>query len=220
MNMSERKIYIQSAGYSVDFNWKGCDSCGKALSEPLPPHGWFGFLSIARAKENDAVCRVLCTDGTYCVVCRGVYVTHMRDLVNRPIYMNVCICNISEQEACAFETAYRKAVPAEGVHTWPEITSHYLQSGDDFDMAWGPLAEAVTEILQTPLDATVSLSQKLVYVEEVKTPQTTTAGKVLDVAIKAAVVTAISAVSYKIGQKIANLPVVKKVRKFLQNPID
>ena len=87
-------------------------------------------------------------------------------------------------------------------------------------MAWEPLAEAVTEILQTPLDATVSLSQKLVYVEEVKTPQATTAGKVLDAVIKAAVVTAISAVSYKIGQKIANLPVVKKVRKFLQKPID
>ena len=87
-------------------------------------------------------------------------------------------------------------------------------------MAWGSLAEAVTEILQTPSDATVSLSQKLVYVEEVKTPQATTAGKVFDAAIKAAVVTVISAVSYKIGQKIANLPVVKKVRKFLQKPID
>ncbi len=164
--MTTRKIYIQSAGIYRDFNWK-CAGDNGAYTQASPgPEGMQAYRSLSNAQSKAAVCRILCADGSYCAVARNLYVPDKWDYVKRPIYLNICISGISNQEARAFETAFHQNVANKERRDWPAITRHYLTAEEDFDMDWAGLHESLDEILKTPGNPEFSLSDELRYEEE------------------------------------------------------
>lgn len=161
--MTTRKIYIQSAGIYRDFNWKCAGDNGAYTPAAPGPEGMQAYRSLSNAQSKAAVCRILCADGSYCVVARNLFVPDKWDYVKRPIYLNICISGISKQEALAFETAFHQNIANKERRDWPAITRHYLTADKDFDMDWAGLAESLGEILQTPRAPEISLSEELHY---------------------------------------------------------
>lgn len=162
----KRKVYVQSAGVSRDFNWK-CPLPESGYAEGAPsPYACQACNMLLRSRSKEQVGRMKCADGSYCAVARCLYIAGAEDLVGRAVYLNICVEGITAQEALAFETAYRNDVPVERVHYWPEITKHYI-AGEDFDMHWQALVQSVELILQTELNADAEPGPELMY-EEVR----------------------------------------------------
>ncbi len=195
--MSTRKIYIQSAGIYRDFNWKCAGDNGAYTQAGPGPEGMQAYRSLSNAQSKAAVCRIRCADGTYCAVARNLYVPGKWDYVKRSIYLNLCISGISNQEARAFETAFHQNVADKEGRYWPAITRHYLTAGEDFDMDWAGLHESLDEILKTPRNPEISLSDELRYEEEA--PPSPTMNAIIKAGTKAILHTSLLFLIYKVS---------------------
>ena len=200
--MTTRKIYIQSAGIYRDFNWKCAGDNGAYTQAGPGPEGMQAYRSLAHFHGKAAVCRILCADGSYSVVARNLYVPDKWDYVKRPIYLNICISGISNQEARAFETAFHQNVADKEGRYWPAITRHYLTAGEDFDMDWAGLAESLGEILQTPRAPEISLSEELHY--EVEAPPSPTMNAIIKAGTRAILHTPLAFLIYKVCLYVLN----------------
>ncbi len=141
------KIYIQSAGIYRDFNWKVAPGrseqpCDAAIEQ---------YRSLSPFAIKLAMVAATMPDGSYRLIIRSLYVRDRKDKINRPIYLNLCIEGLSEQQLRALACSYLRDIPQDGRHYWPLITEHYSVSEDDFTMDWPALQTAVEQAAAAPV---------------------------------------------------------------------
>lgn len=159
-----KEIYIQSAGRTVDFNWKRRGSGGRGVMAGPSELGIYAYKSLAYKTASERFCRVKDVGADrFGVVARNIYVEGKRDANRRPIYLNICIEGLSESESKAFEASYRRDDLIGDVHIWPGISRHYREDGDDFDMDWQALQESVEQMIKQPVPVGIHFSEPLIY---------------------------------------------------------
>lgn len=105
------KIYVQSAGETKDFNWKG----DLSTASSYPPLSWHGCL-----KEEDKALALLAgyADGAWHVEYRNLILPGITDLVNRQIVQNIIFSGLQSNDAV-------KAL----VHAYLDIDLQFKNSG-------------------------------------------------------------------------------------------
>lgn len=203
-------VYIQSAGFSQDYNWKYLqEDCSLIEKRPSPYAEQLSKALFYEGGEYQAG-RMKCADGGYCAVVRNLYIEGATDLVARPIYLNLCVEGLTEQEALAIEAAYQKDVPLNERRYWPAITRHYIQ-GEDFNMDGKALRSSLDQIMQTEPDSGTVFSTERTWQIPLEAQAVSERRRKLE---KSIVLSIISIVSFVLGNLISN--VLQKIFKFGQ----
>lgn len=182
-----KKVFIQAAGFTSDFNWKHAKSDGDWVAQKPSKYGIQAYKSIAHSRDTECVVRIRCSDGTYSAAAGKLYIENQSDCNNRPLFLNICIEGLSKQEAMAFECQYRNDPLHNGSHYWPAITTCYVSENGNFNMNWTNLAQNIEKIISMPIDENLDLKDEEVYVEEVVTPPVSKKTKRVEKAIEFAI---------------------------------
>lgn len=141
------KVYVESAGVKRDFNWKTYSSAGTGTELKPSPTAIELLRSLSPFAQAFAIAAEETQHDGYCLAVRSVYIDpDVRDENDRPIYLNLYIEELSEEQLRSLVISYLQDELRDGLHYWPEIAQHYCRKLDDFDMQWDALIETLNNI--------------------------------------------------------------------------